>query len=83
MTEYRLHRYIAAYEKKGDEHIRDIEFVLVPSLGFLQALFNAPDDNPMFDAFAINTRAAEQLAPYISEQFDLDLFDYFLECDSA
>ncbi|MDR5776639.1 MULTISPECIES: hypothetical protein [unclassified Caballeronia] len=83
MTEYRLYRYISVFEQQGDDHVRDIEFVLVPNLAFLQALFKVPDDNPMFDVFAIDTRIAEQLTPYISERLDLERFDYYLECDSA
>jgi len=83
MTEYRLHRYISVYEKNGDNHVRDIEFVLMPDLAFLQAVFAVSEGNLMFDAFAINTCIAEKLSPYIPERIEPEQFDYFLECDSA
>lgn len=83
MTEFGLHRYISAYERQGEDHVRDIEFVVVPSLAFLQTLFKLSSDNRMYDVFAIDVCTAEQLAPYISERLDLERFDYFLECDSA
>jgi len=81
MTRYQLHRYISAYERHGDAHISDIEFVAVPSLEFLQALFNLPSDNPMYDVGAIDPHIAEKLRPFLPFALDLEKHAYFLECD--
>ncbi|NML35512.1 DUF7683 domain-containing protein [Paraburkholderia antibiotica] len=81
MTEYQLHRYISAFEKEGDAHVCNIEFVHVPNLEFLQALFDTPAENPMYDVGAINSRIAEQLNPYLPFELDCEKYEYFLECD--
>ena len=83
MKAYQLHRYISVFEKNGDAHIHDIEFSVDPNLEFLQELFKQPRDNPMYDVGVIDVNIAEELAPYISEQLELENFDYFLECDGA
>lgn len=81
MTAYEVHRYISVFEKAGENHVSDIEFNKLPDLRFLQTLFNVQSDNPMYDVGVIDEQRATQLAPFISSQFDLDRFDYFLECD--
>ncbi|WP_244814031.1 hypothetical protein [Caballeronia sp. Lep1P3] len=81
MSKFELHRYVSAFEKNGDAHVCDVEFVEVPRMSFLQATFNVPAEDPMYDIAAIDIRIAEELRPYLPYALDLQSYDYFLECD--
>lgn len=83
-------RVIRWYEKDGDRYVGETPIHSL-TLADLQALFQQPSDNPMVESYAIAPQQVEKIQSAISAErnfaetgspMNLDLYDYFLECDS-
>ncbi len=81
MRENSVIRVVRGYEKDGDQ--QKMEFNLDPSVSIkeLQEIFGESKGNPMYDCYPIGKHQMEKLKPLIKEEFDINRFDFFLECD--
>lgn len=71
-------RKLRGYEKNGDALILEIKLPPL-DISYLQNLFGIDKDNPMYDAYEVHEKQKIVLEKYITEEIDLDRYDYFLE----
>ncbi len=75
----KLVRVLTTFEKHGDELISEhkLEGITLPEL---QALFNEPSDNPMYDCYPVTAAQVKRLQEAVLDhRIDLQKFDYFVE----
>ncbi len=70
---------LQAYEKEGDDFVEEWPLKGI-SAGTLHALFEQPEDDPMYDAYPVHEAQAERLQAYVDHLIDLQAYDYFVEC---
>ena len=75
-----MNRVIRLFNKLDDSLINEIIISDIP-LKHLQAAFNLPEDNPMYDSFQIGKLQAELISNYMHINFELEKYDYILEYD--
>jgi hypothetical protein len=80
---YNAERYIAQYEKTGEELIDRIELKDFDLSKFQKQLGVQNENDPMFDCFPIKENDFDFLIKYISENIilDFDNYEYFLEAE--
>lgn len=77
-----VRRLVRWYEKDpgnamvGEAYLHDI------TLSKLQALFNVPAENPMYDCWPVRPEHLSALIPHLSVQMELDRYEYFVEADA-
>lgn len=49
----------------------------------LQAMYDRPSDDPMYDCYPIGPIQATQLQAYVGVPIDLTRYDYFIESEMA
>lgn len=77
-------RFIVAYEKVNDGYLAHEYRLKSISMKKLRSFFNVQDiTNPfsrdMIESYPIDKKIALLLHPYISQEIDLNKYDYFLE----
>lgn len=75
-----MNRVIRLFNKIDDALVKEIIIPDIP-LEYLQAAFNLPEDNPMYDSFQIGELQAELISNYMDIKFELKKYDYILEYD--
>ncbi len=78
---YKVNRVIRWYEKNGDALIGDT----LPkgfSLSELQHIFDEPTDCPMFFSYQLTEKQINCFQCKLKFDFDLEVYEYFLECDA-
>jgi len=75
-----MHRIIRCFDKKTEELIQEIPLPDIP-LCQLQSAFSLGADEPMYDCYPVNKKLIALLSEFTSINFELDEFDYFLECE--
>jgi hypothetical protein len=48
----------------------------------LQHLFGESPNNPMYDCYPVSDLQAEYLQHLVNVSIDMQLYDYFVECDA-
>ena len=71
----RVVRVVSAFDKKTERLVDQMKLFDV-DLAMLQALFHIPADNPMYDSAEVAA-----LRDHVDGEFDLDRYDYFVDCD--
>lgn len=75
-----MNRVIRLFNKIDDALVKEVIIPDIP-LECLQAAFNLPEDNPMYDSFQIGELQAELISNYMDLKFELMKYDYILEYD--
>lgn len=75
-------RLVRWYEKSGDQLLGELTLQDI-SLTELQTLFGESAANPMYDSYPISISQASHLEQKLNQQFDLDQYSYYLECDAV
>lgn len=75
-------RLVRWYEKSGDQLLGELTLQDI-SLTELQTLFGESAANPMYDSYPISVSQASHLEQKLNQQFDLDQYSYYLECDAV
>ena len=78
---YQLLRTLAYYPKEGGDDFLAGEYPLNGiDLAALQALFDVPSEDPMYDCWEVGPEHAKVLQRHVEGRIDLDRYDYFVEC---
>jgi imidazole glycerol phosphate synthase subunit HisF len=72
-------RCICCFDKTSEELVKEIQFKDI-TLRDLQRIFEVPATDEMIEVFDINSTHAKQLRSFLSEELDLDKYDYELHC---
>ena len=75
----KLTRAINYYEKENEEAAGEI---VLPedSLNKLQKIFQRPNDDLMYEIYPISLYEANELTRIFNIDFNLEQYDYFLDC---
>lgn len=76
----RVVRVVSAFDKKTERLVDQMKLFDV-DLAMLQALFHIPADNPMYDSSEVGPAEVAVLRDHVDGEFDLDRYDYFVDCD--
>jgi hypothetical protein len=78
---YKVNRVIRWYEKNGDALIGET-LLKGFSLTELQHVFDEPTDSSMFFSYQLTDEQASYFQHKLKFDFDLEMYEYFLECDA-
>lgn len=81
VPEYQVIRILRWYQKKGDSLIGEIPLLDI-NVDDIRKLFSECDQNPLYDSYCVKDQHIDFLQHFIEEKIDLDVFDYFVECDA-
>jgi hypothetical protein len=73
----RVERILTAYPRDCEELVGEWRLAGL-ELNELQAMFNRPADDPMYDEYEVKPQHAERLGRAIGQQLDLARFEYFV-----
>lgn len=76
-------RLVRWFEKEPGRNLIGEAILPDAPLSELQALFDVPPDNPMYDCWAVGPAQAAAIAAWAGASLELDRFDYFNEADAA
>ncbi len=77
-----IRRFLSVFRRGSDGCDHQIDVSHIP-LATLQAIFNQESDDPMYFSYDVEEHHTKALQPYISEPFDTQQFDYFLEAEEV
>jgi len=77
MTASNVSRFVIGY-RRSDDRVQE-ELPLRITLADLQALFGRPEDDPMYDAYAVTEAQRPSLEKLLGRSLDLSRFEYFVE----
>lgn len=72
-------RCICCFDKNTGELVREIQFKNI-TLRDLQRIFDVPSTDEMIEVFDIASAHAKQLQYFLTEELNLDKYDYELHC---
>jgi len=76
----KIYRKITKYSKKTEELLDEFDVSLL-KIKWLKKLFLPSKNDPlMYNVYSINEYESNKLKEYLELEFDLNNFDYFLEC---
>jgi len=78
---YKVNRVIRWYEKDGNALIGDT-LLKGFSLSELQHIFDEPTDSLMFFSYQLTEKQISYFQRKLKFDFDLEMYEYFLECDA-
>lgn len=81
MSNQQILWFLKMYDKSGDFPIstHELEGIQVRDL---QQLFDEPPDDPMYETYRITDSQVEWLQNFTGIKINLQLYDYFVECEA-
>lgn len=76
-------RLLRWFEKDPGDRLVGEAVMLNAELEELQALFNVPSDNPMYDCWPVEPAQAPAISALAAVPVDLSQFDYYVEADAT
>lgn len=76
-----IRRIMRWFEKDGDELFGECELKGI-KVSELQERFNQYSSELMYDSYPVREEHVQFLQQYCKDEIDLNLYDYFVECDA-